>query len=84
MAVTVSDGTGWISNDIGDGVVWWNDHEKLNGEKLTLNIDAADGVLNRIDRVIVEWETTNYVAYPQVKILKRCCVFKRCCSFSHE
>ena len=70
MAVTVTDGTGWISNSNGDGVVWWNDEEASNGAKLKLIIDAADGVLNRIDRVIVEWETTNYVAYPQIKILK--------------
>lgn len=70
MAVNVTDGTGWISNSNGDGVVWWNDEESSNGTKLKLTVDAADGVLNRIDRVIVEWETTNYVAYPQIKILK--------------
>lgn len=70
MAVTVSDGVGWMSNDNADGVVWWNDNEVTNTAKLQLTIDAADGVLNRIDRVIVEWETTNYVARPQIRILK--------------
>lgn len=70
MTVAVSDGTGWISNSKGDGVVWWIDSEAVNGSKLQLSIDTADGVLNRIDRVIVEWQTTNYVAYPEVKILK--------------
>ena len=70
MAVTVSDGTGWLSNSNGDGVVWWNEEERVNGSKLQLTIDAADGVLNRIDRVIVEWKTTNYVDRPEIKVLK--------------
>lgn len=70
MAVTVSDGTGWMSNANNDGVVWWNDTESVSGTKLQLAIDAADGVLNRIDRVVVEWKTTNYVDRPEIKILK--------------
>ena len=70
MAVTVSDGTGWMSNSNSDGVVWWNDNEAVNGSKLQLSVDPADSTLNRIDRVIVEWKTTNYVDYPEIKILK--------------
>ena len=70
MAVTVSDGFGWMSNGNGDGVVWWNDSEAVNTSKLQLSIDAADGVLNRIDRIIVEWKTTNYVDLPEIKVLK--------------
>lgn len=70
MAVEVSDGTGWMANSGRNGVVWWIDNESVNGAKLQLAVDAADGVLNRIDRVIVEWKTTNYVDYPEVKILK--------------
>ena len=70
MAVTVSDGVGWMANSASDGVVWWNDHEATNGMKLKLAIDAADGTLNRIDRIIVEWKTTNYVDYPEIKVLK--------------
>lgn len=70
MAVAVSDGNGWMSNAKGDGIVWWNDHETVNGKKLNLSIDAADSALNRIDRIIVEWKTTNYVAYPEIKVLK--------------
>ena len=70
MAVTVSDGLGWMANAGKDGVVWWIDHEAVNGTKLQLNIDPADGVLNRIDRIVVEWQTTNYVDYPEVKVLK--------------
>lgn len=70
MAVEVTDGTGWMTNAGGNGVVWWIDNETTGGEKLKLTIDQADSVLNRIDRVIVEWKTTNYVDYPEVKILK--------------
>lgn len=70
MAVAISDGNGWMSNAKADGVVWWNDHEAVNGIKLQLSIDPADGALNRIDRIIVEWKTTNYVDYPEIKVLK--------------
>lgn len=70
MAVAVSDGTGWMSNSKADGIVWWNDFEAVNGTKLLLPIDPADGVLNRIDRIIVEWKTTNYVDWPEIKVLK--------------
>lgn len=70
MVVTVSDGLGWIANSENDGIVWWNDVEKTNGAKLQLTVDAADSTLNRIDRVIVEWKTTNYVDLPEIKILK--------------
>lgn len=70
MSVSVSDGIGWISNDKGDGVVWWSDSESETGNKIILSIDPADGALNRIDRVVVTWETTNYVALPTISVLK--------------
>lgn len=70
MAVTVSDGIGWLSNSEGNGVVWWNDAAATSGSELQLPIDMADGTLNRIDRVIVSWQTTNYVALPTISILK--------------
>ena len=70
MSVSVSDGIGWISNDKGNGVVWWNDSESETGNQTILVIDPADGALSRIDRVVVTWETTNYVARPTISILK--------------
>lgn len=70
MVVTVSDGIGWLSNVGKNGIVWWVDNESVKGSKLQLSIDPADGVLNRIDRIVVEWRTTNYVDYPEVKVLK--------------
>jgi hypothetical protein len=68
MAVKVTNGTGWLSNANGDGIVWWIDTEQNEGVQLA--IDQADSVLHRIDRVIIEWKTTTYVDYPEVKILK--------------
>ena len=70
MSIEVSDGIGWMSNENGDGVVFWNDSEKSNGSKLTLTHDVADSALDRIDRIVVTWETTNYVALPTISILK--------------
>lgn len=69
MAVQVADGTGWMSNSNGDGIAWWNDTQRSSGVKLQLAISPADGVLNRIDRVIVEWKTTTYADLPEIKIL---------------
>lgn len=65
MAVRVADGVGWIANAENDGIVWWNDTEKTSGAKLQLSVDAADGELGRIDRVIVTWKTTNYIDLPR-------------------
>lgn len=70
MSIQISDGIGWLSNANGDGIVFWNDSEQTNGSKLTLTHDVADGVLGRIDRIVVTWETTNYVALPTISILK--------------
>lgn len=70
MGITVSDGTGWMTDAGGNGVVWWNDMQKTTGQKLQLEIDMADGVLNRIDRIVVEWKTVNYADLPEIKVLK--------------
>lgn len=70
MSIEISDGVGWLSNDKGDGIVFWNDNEQTNGSKLRLTHDVADGALDRIDRIVVTWETTNYVALPTISILK--------------
>lgn len=69
MAVTVSDGLGWITDAGNNGIVWWNDNEAVNSTKLQIDIDAADSALDRIDRIIVEWRTTNYVDLPEIKVL---------------
>lgn len=70
MQLQVADGIGWLSNADGNGIVWWIDNYQSNGANLTLTVDTASATYDRIDRVIVEWETTNYVALPTVKLLK--------------
>lgn len=70
MSVEVSDGIGWMSNEERDGVVWWNDFEKENGQKLRFVLDISDGTYDRIDRIVVSWQTTNYVAFPTISVLK--------------
>ncbi|PKM39050.1 MAG: hypothetical protein CVV04_12050 [Firmicutes bacterium HGW-Firmicutes-9] len=70
MAVTVSDGDGWMTDAIGNGIHFWNDLFAATAALLRLSIDTADGVLNRIDRVIVEWSTPNYTQLPEIKVLK--------------
>lgn len=70
MAVTVTDGTGWLADAGGNGIVWWNDKYVTSGALLQLTVDIADAALTRIDRVIVEWKTTNYVDLPEIKVLK--------------
>lgn len=70
MSVEISDGVGWLSNSNGDGIVFWNDSEQTSGSKMKLTHDVADGVLDRIDRIVVTWETTNYVALPTISVLK--------------
>ena len=69
LSVSVSDGIGWIANDEADGTVFWNDSEKENGTKLSIPIELPDAIYPRIDRVVVSWETINYVAKPSIEIL---------------
>ena len=65
MQVQVAPGIGWITDADDNGICWWFD------AAITLDIDPAEatGTLNRIDRVIVEWKTTDYADLPEVKIL---------------
>ncbi|MEA5049723.1 MAG: hypothetical protein VB034_14110 [Eubacteriales bacterium] len=70
MAVTVSDGDGWLADRNGNGIHFWNDVFASTAALLQLAIDTADGVLNRIDRVVVEWSTPNYTQLPEIKVLK--------------
>jgi hypothetical protein len=70
MSVNVSDGLGWLRDHLGNGCVFWNDNFYANSALLNLTIDAADGVQNRIDRVVVSWTTANYTQKPEIKILK--------------
>lgn len=70
MEVAVSDGYGWLTDAEKNGIVFWVDTKKSTGEIHTLAISAADSTLSRIDRVIIEWTTTNYTENPVLKILE--------------
>lgn len=48
MTITVKKGKGWIN-----GAIY------INTDDLIINIDAADGILNRIDRVVLRFDTLN-------------------------
>ena len=66
MQVQVAPGIGWMTDANGDGICWWFD------TAVTLDIDAAEstGTLDRVDRVIIEWKTTDYADKPELKVLK--------------
>lgn len=70
MAVTVTDGSGWMADANGNGIHFWNDIFAVTAALMQLSIDTADGVLDRIDRIIVEWSTPNYTQLPEIKVLK--------------
>lgn len=70
MAVSVSDGLGWLKDAEGNGCVFWNDVLKESGEKLTVSISAASSTQSRIDRIIVSWTPAGYVAKPQITVLE--------------
>lgn len=70
MAVTVSDGFAWMKDDAGNGCVCWNDNLKQNGVLLNLAVGASSATQNRIDRVVVSWETAGYVEKPDIVILQ--------------
>ena len=56
MIITVNAGKAWI-----------NGYFYFNTSNLTINLDNADGVLNRIDRVVVRWDLQDRVISVQVK-----------------
>lgn len=56
MQVTVKAGKAWI-----------NGYFYQNTSDLSLTLGTADGVLNRIDRVVVRWDLTNRVISVKVK-----------------
>lgn len=66
MSVNVAPGIGWMTDANGDGICWWF----RNAIELAIDAAESTGTLNRIDRVIVEWKTTDYADKPEVKVLK--------------
>lgn len=56
MVITVNTGKAWI-----------NGYFYFNTSNLTITLDNADGVLNRIDRIVVRWDLQDRVISVQVK-----------------
>lgn len=56
MIITVNTGKAWI-----------NGYFYFNTSNLTITLDNADGVLNRIDRVVVRWDLQDRVISVKVK-----------------
>lgn len=69
MTVSVSDGVGWLANDKEDGTVFWNDTKEQTGSELQLTIPLPDAILPRIDRIVVSWDTVDYVEKPRIEVL---------------
>lgn len=49
------------------GKAWINGYFYFNTGDLAVELDTADGQLNRIDRVVVRWDLTNRVMSVKVK-----------------
>ncbi|ENY8302576.1 TPA: hypothetical protein KOU64_003820 [Clostridioides difficile] len=60
MTITVKKGKGWIN-----GAIY------INTDDLVINIDPADGILNRIDRVVLRFDTLNR----NIKLVVKKCTF---------
>ncbi len=60
MTVTVKKGVAFLNNGNG-GISSWIDNDKV------LNIDPADGVLNRIDSIVIGWDIIGNKTYLEVK-----------------
>ncbi|SCL88052.1 hypothetical protein [Sporanaerobacter sp. PP17-6a] len=56
MSIIIKQGKGWIN-----GAIY------VNTDDLILNIDAADGTLNRIDRIVLRMDTVDRAITAQVK-----------------
>ena len=57
-ALKVTAGTG-MSVDVAAGSAWINGYSYENTDTLTLEINTADGVNPRIDRVVIQWSAVN-------------------------
>ena len=64
LQVLVSSG---MNVTLKSGKAWINGYYYRNSADLTLTIPTADGVLKRIDRIVIKWDLTNRVIRAAVK-----------------
>ena len=61
-----ADGNG-MSVVLDIGAAWINGKHYLNGQAITFQIDAADGTLNRVDRIVIRLDTAGRYIRAQYK-----------------
>ena len=61
-----ADGSG-MSVVLDIGAAWINGKHYLNGQAITFQIDAADGTLNRVDRIVIRLDTAGRYIRAQYK-----------------
>lgn len=64
LQVVANDG---MKLNVKTGKAWINGYFYFNTDDLAVELDTADGQLNRIDRVVVRWDLTNRVMSVKVK-----------------
>ena len=64
LQVVANDG---MKLNVKTGKAWINGYFYFNTGDLAVELDTADGQLNRIDRVVVRWDLTNRVMSVKVK-----------------
>lgn len=64
LQVVANDG---MKLNVKTGKAWINGYFYFNTGNLAVELDTADGQLNRIDRVVVRWDLTNRVMSVKVK-----------------
>lgn len=64
LQVVANDG---MKLNVKTGKAWVNGYFYFNTGDLAVELDTADGQLNRIDRVVVRWDLTNRVMSVKVK-----------------
>lgn len=64
LQVVANDG---MKLNVKTGKAWINGYFYFNTGDLAIELDTADGQLNRIDRVVVRWDLTNRVMSVKVK-----------------
>lgn len=69
MSIQITDGLAWMKDAEGNGCACWNDTYKQTGANLVVAVPAASTTQNRIDRVVLSWNTAGYVELPEIKII---------------
>lgn len=64
MAVSVAKGIGWLTDQSGNGIVWWWN----TAQELTIEAAEPTGTKSRIDRIVVRWYIGDYSDKPELVV----------------